>query len=110
MIADKSRITADIINSIMTNGKYPEQILDLLLRQIQNEAQGTEDYLLNASQAGFLRAYLIQNKKESVTEMLDTENRDPGYLCGRIFAAAVNIERALKAGEQTRRTVAAEAG
>lgn len=62
VIADKSRITADIINSIMTNGKYPEQILDLLLRQIQNEAQGTEDYLLNASQAGFLRAYLIQNK------------------------------------------------
>lgn len=110
VIADKSRITADIINSIMTNGKYPEQILDLLLRQIQNEAQGTEDYLLNASQAGFLRAYLIQNKKESVTEMLDTENRDPGYLCGRIFAAAVNIERASKAGEQTRRTMAQKLG
>lgn len=110
VIADKSRITADIINGIMTNGKYPEQILDLLLRQIQNEAQGTEDYLLNASQAGFLRAYLIQNKKESVAEMLDTENRDPGYLCGRIFAAAVNIERASKAGEQTRRTMAQKLG
>ena len=42
--------------------------------------------------------------------MLDTQNTEIGYLCGRIFASAVNIERASKSGEQTRRTMAQKMG
>lgn len=109
-IDDRSRITADIIQNLMNGGKYPEQILDLMLVQIQIEAQSNEDYLLTVPQAGFMRAYLRKNKKEDVSEMLDTEKRDIGYLCGRIFAAAVNIERASKSGEQTQRTMAQNLG
>ena len=109
-IEDKSRITADIISNLLTGGKYPEQILDLMLVQIQNEALTNENYLLTVPQAGFMRAYLRQNKKEDIPEMLDTENRDVGYICGRIFAAAVNIERASKSGEKTQRTMAQNLG
>lgn len=110
VVQDKIRITADIINSIQTGNKYPEQILDLMLVQIQNEALADEDFPVTSTQAGFMRAYLRKNKKEDVPEMLDTENYDVGYLCGRIFAAAVNIERASKSGEKTQRTMAQNLG
>ena len=110
VIDDRSRITADIIYNLLNGGKYPEQILDLMLVQVQIKAQANEDYLLTVPQAGFMRAYLRKNKKEDISEMLDTENRDIGYLCGRIFASAVNIERASKSGEQTQRTMAQNLG
>lgn len=109
-IEDKNGLTASIVNNLLAGDKYPEQMLDLMLWKIQDDTQANEDYLLNRRQAGFLKACLITNAKEDIGEMLDTQNTEIGYLCGRIFASAVNIERASKSGEQTRRTMAQKIG
>lgn len=109
-IEDKNGLTASIVNNLLAGDKYPEQMLDLMLWKIQDDTQANEDYLLNRRQAGFLKACLITNAKEDIGEMLDTQNTEIGYLCGRIFASAVNIERASKSGEQTRRTMAQKMG
>ncbi len=70
-----------LVRSIITGGKYPEGLYTAILRRIH------ADRTINYLRAAMIKAVLVRNHSLPIPIMLDTENTDPAYLLGRLFAA-----------------------
>jgi len=69
------------MRSIIEGTFYPAAIFNRILQRFKIDHY--QDYV----KASFLKAYLIRNcNRKEFSMALDRENKDPGYLCGRIFA------------------------
>jgi CRISPR-associated protein Csd1 len=82
-----------VIRSIMQELPYPETLFASCIRRIRAD-QGV--YI---TRAAIIKGYLnrLNNNHQKITAMLDKENTNQGYLCGRLFATLEKIqERANK--------------
>ncbi len=70
-----------LARAVVEGTPYPEGLFDAIIRRIR------ADHSINYLRAATLKAILVRNQKLNIPTMLDTENTDPAYLLGRLFAA-----------------------
>lgn len=81
-----------LIESILDGTKYPDTLQQQCIRRIRAEQK------VNRIRAAILKAYLNRKKsiyhthEKTITMALDSENRNQGYLCGRLFAVLEKIQ------------------
>lgn len=89
LLKETARVSDDIppllggalMRAILENTPYPEGIYSSVLRRIR------ADRTINYYRAAIIKGVLTRNNKETISTMLDTENKEPAYLLGRLFAA-----------------------
>lgn len=71
-----------LMRSIIVGAPYPDAIAQAILRRI------SIDNNVNYIRCSYLKAWLIRKKStEPITSMINKNNKEPGYLIGRLFAA-----------------------
>ena len=77
-----------VVKSIFQGLPYPYTLFAGCIRRIRAEQS------LNITRAAILKAYLnrINDNQQKITVMLDKENTNQGYLCGRLFAVLDKIQ------------------
>ncbi len=81
-----------LIESILDGSVYPESFRQQCLRRIRAEQS------VNRIRAAILKACLnrkssiYSNNEKNITMALDPENKNQGYLCGRLFAVLEKIQ------------------
>jgi len=74
-------LAGEWLRAILTGASYPLTLLSTLLMRLR------ADHDVNGLRAAVLKSVLIRNFAMEVPVSLDVENRDSGYLLGRLFAA-----------------------
>jgi CRISPR-associated protein Csd1 len=83
-------LAGEWLRAILTGGPYPLTLLSSLIMRLR------ADHDVNAQRVAILKSILIRNfgmTKEAPVS-LDTNNKDQGYLLGRLFAVYENAQRA----------------
>ena len=77
-----------IVKSIFQRLPYPQPLYASCIRRIRAEQN------ISITRAAIIKAYLnrLNNKEQKITIMLDKENKNQGYLCGRLFAVLDKIQ------------------
>ena len=77
-----------VVKSIFQGLPYPATLYSSCLRRIRAEQK------LTITRAAIIKAYLNRqsNNNEKIEIMLDKENTNQGYLCGRLFAVLDKIQ------------------
>lgn len=91
-------LAGKVIESVLDGTKYPDTLQQQCIRRIKAEQH------VNRIRAAILKAYL--NRKETIyntnekliTMSLDLENKNQGYLCGRLFAVLEKIQEDAQPG------------
>lgn len=91
-------LAGKVIESVLDGTKYPDTLQQQCIRRIRAEQH------VNRIRAAILKAYL--NRKETIyntnekliTMSLDSENKNQGYLCGRLFAVLEKIQEDAQPG------------
>lgn len=81
-----------VAKSIFCGLPYPQTLYTACLRRIRAEAKDG----LRIGRAAIIKAYLNRlndNKNKKISVMLDKENKNQGYLCGRLFAVLDKIQK-----------------
>ena len=84
-------LTAALLQSVLMNSRYPEELLFCTLRRIR------ADHDLNWKRAAMLKAYLWKNSasdknKEGCSVGLNTETDHQAYLLGRLFSLLEKVQ------------------
>ena len=79
-----------VIKSIFQGMPYPYTLFSACIRRIRAESKGE----IRIGRLAILKAYLnrINDNHKKIEVMLDTNNTNPGYLCGRLFAVLDKIQ------------------
>ena len=80
-----------VVKSIFQCFPYPISLLQACLRRVRAEQS------INVVRAAIMKAYLNRlndNNHKNIERMLDKENNNQGYLCGRLFAVLENLQYA----------------
>ena len=77
-----------VVKSIFQGLPYPASLYSACLRRIRAEQK------LTITRAAIIKAYLNRqsNNKKKIDIMLDKDNNNQGYLCGRLFAVLDKIQ------------------
>lgn len=79
-----------VVKSIFQGLPYPASLFQACIRRIRAEQS------VNIGRAAIIKAYLNRlndnNNNEKLDTMLDKENQNQGYLCGRLFAVLDKIQ------------------
>lgn len=76
-----------LVKSIFQGLPYPQTLYSSCIRRIRAENS------IGTSRAAIIKAYLNRlNNQEKINTMLDKENKNQGYLCGRLFAVLDKIQ------------------
>ena len=77
-----------VVKSIFQGLPYPYTLFAGCIRRIRAEQS------IKITRAAIIKAYLnrLDNKEQKIKVMLDKENRNQGYLCGRLFAVLEKIQ------------------
>jgi CRISPR-associated protein Csd1 len=87
-----------VIESVLDGTKYPDTLQQQCIRRIRAEQH------VNRVRAAILKAYLNRKRtiykinEKQITMALDVENKNQGYLCGRLFAVLEKIQRNAQPG------------
>lgn len=81
-------LAGDWMRSILAGTNYPLTLLSTTLMRIRADGE------VNALRAGILKAVLMRNYNMEVPVALDPEERNKGYLLGRLFAVYEEMQRA----------------
>lgn len=83
-------LAGEWMRSILTGGRYPMTLLAAILTRIRADDE------INAFRVGVLRALLRRNfnMEKEAPVALDPENRNKGYLLGRLFALYEHVQTA----------------
>ena len=79
-----------VVKSIFQGLPYPNSLFQACIRRIRAEQS------INIVRAAIIKAYLnrLNNNNKKINIMLDKENQNEGYLCGRLFAVLENLQYA----------------
>ena len=91
-------LAGKVIECVLDGTKYPDTLQQQCIRRIKAEQH------VNRIRAAILKAYL--NRKETIyntnekliTMSLDLDNKNQGYLCGRLFAVLEKIQEDAQPG------------
>ena len=77
-----------VVKSIFQGLPYPSTLYSACIRRIRAEQK------LTITRAAIIKAYLnrLHNNDKKIETMLDKENTNQGYLCGRLFAVLENLQ------------------
>lgn len=81
-------LAGDWMRAILSGTPYPLTLLSTALMRIRADGE------VSALRAGVLKAVLIRNYRQEAPVALDPDNRNKGYLLGRLFAVYEEIQRA----------------
>ena len=70
-----------LMRAILDNTHYPEGLFAAVVRRIR------ADRTINYFRACIIKGILTRNHQQTISIMLDTENKDTAYLLGRLFSA-----------------------
>ena len=87
-----------VVKSIFQGLPYPATLYSACLRRIRAEQK------LTITRAAIIKAYLNRqsNNNKKIDIMLDKENNNQGYLCGRLFAVLENLQFAANGQDSIR--------
>lgn len=83
-----------VVKSIFQGLPYPQPLFSGCIRRIRAEAADKDKTSVSIVRAAIIKAYLnrLNNKEQDIKVMLDKENTNQGYLCGRLFAVLDKIQ------------------
>lgn len=83
-----------IVKSIFQGIPYPQTLFASCIRRIRAESGDKDKNPVHITRAAIIKAYLnrLNNKQQKIKIMLDKENTNQGYLCGRLFAVLDKIQ------------------
>ena len=83
-----------VVKSIFQGLPYPQPLFSGCIRRIRAEASDKDKRAVSIVRAAIIKAYLnrLNNKEQNIKVMLDKENTNQGYLCGRLFAVLDKIQ------------------
>lgn len=87
-------LMAKLFDAIINGTAYPDALLATALRRVKT----SPDDKMNNVRMGLIKACInrsarLKGKQEEIKMSLDLENRDPAYLCGRLFCKLEDIQR-----------------
>ena len=87
-----------VVKSIFQGLPYPQTLYSACIRRIRAEQK------LTITRAAIIKAYLNRqsNNNKKIDIMLDKENNNQGYLCGRLFAVLDNLQFAANGQDSIR--------
>lgn len=86
------------LKSILEGKPYPETLYQTCIRRLLSETdnQDKRNRKITKTRVSILKAYLNRNvnntNNKKIEAMLDKDNTNPGYLCGRLFAVIDRIQ------------------
>ena len=81
-------LAGDWMRAILTGTAYPMTLLATVLMRLRADKD------INVLRAGILKALLIRNCNREAPVALDLDNKDKGYLLGRLFATYEHVQTA----------------
>ncbi|MCR5394264.1 MAG: type I-C CRISPR-associated protein Cas8c/Csd1 [Bacteroidales bacterium] len=83
-----------LVKSIFQGLPYPQTLFASCIRRIRAESGDKDRNPISISRAAILKAYLnrLNNNHKKIQPMLDYNNENQGYLCGRLFAVLEKIQ------------------
>lgn len=98
-------LAGEFTRAILTGSRYPRSLLSNIVMRLRSDGE------ISGTRVAVCKAVLARDKRKGVKSIqeeipvsLDTDNRDPGYLLGRLFATLENIQRAAL-GKQINATI-----
>ncbi len=92
-------LQSDIFQAILNGTNYPYTLLETVVRRVctDSDTDSNNKIKINEVRAGFIKAFInrkarINGDKEEITVALNPENKNPAYLCGRLFAVLEKIQ------------------
>lgn len=84
-----------IAQSIFQGIPYPYTLFSACIRRIRAETGNKDKKAIRIARVAIIKAYLnrINDNNEKIRIMLDKNNTNPGYLCGRLFAVLDKIQK-----------------
>jgi CRISPR-associated protein Csd1 len=91
-------LVGSLMRSILDGTAYPQALLALLISRIRIDSNDPDqprvERKVNYPRAAYIKAHLRRKARvsadkkleEGLSEVLNTENKDPGYMLGRLFA------------------------
>lgn len=83
-----------IVKSIFQGLPYPQTLFASCIRRIRAESGDKDQNAVHITRAAIIKAYLnrLNDNQKPIQTMLDKENTNQGYLCGRLFAVLDKIQ------------------
>jgi len=99
-----SELVECLLNSAVNAKPIPEKIFETVIRRIKTDSCGEKSHStkMNDTRIGLLKACLNRRNKdgkEEITVSLNLENKNPAYLCGRLFAVLEKVQKDAADGE-----------
>lgn len=92
-------LQSDIFQAILNGTNYPYTLLETVVRRVctDSDTDSNDKTKINEVRAGLIKAFInrkarLNGDKEEITMSLDKENKNPAYLCGRLFAVLEKIQ------------------
>ncbi len=83
-----------LVKSIFQGLPYPQTLFASCIRRIRAESGEKDKNPVHITRAAIIKAYLnrLNDNQTKIQTMLDKENSNQGYLCGRLFAVLDKIQ------------------
>lgn len=81
-----------VVKSIFQGLPYPQTLFASCIRRIRAESGDKDKNAVHITRAAIIKAYLNRINNNKIKVMLDKENTNQGYLCGRLFAVLDKIQ------------------
>lgn len=102
-------LMAKLFDAMINGTAYPDALLAAVIRRVKTDSdeEGTGFIKMNNVRMGLIKACInrsarLKGKQEEIKMSLDLENRDPAYLCGRLFCKLEDIQRRASDGKLNR--------
>jgi CRISPR-associated protein Csd1 len=82
-----------VVKSIFQGIPYPQTLFASCIRRIRAESGDKDKNAVHITRAAIIKAYLNRiSNNQKINVMLDKDNTNQGYLCGRLFAVLDKIQ------------------
>lgn len=82
-----------VVKSIFQGIPYPQTLFASCIRRIRAESGDKDKNAVHITRAAIIKAYLNRiDNNQKINVMLDKDNINQGYLCGRLFAVLDKIQ------------------
>lgn len=89
-------LTAALFEAILKGTRYPEELLSTVVARVKTDSDEEKNHFIkiNDVRTGLIKGCINRKQnKEEIKMSLDLENKNPAYLCGRLFAVMEKIQQ-----------------
>lgn len=93
-------LNAKIYEAMLYGNNYPEALLAGIIRRIKSDSDTEKEQFIkiNPTRIGILKACINRqlrnsNQQEEITMTVNKDNKNPAYLCGRLFAILEKVQQ-----------------